>query len=409
MTICEKIDLDFVGTGIRQKAYAVQGDSYARTLEIAMHENGVAWNMPVGASAFLRYRKPDGTGGMYDTLPDGTRAWSAQGNRVNFILAPQVLSVPGIVRVQMEIISGKTNLATFAFLIEVEADPSNGVIPSEDYTSWNAWAMQALENLFPVGDSQPDAVPALWFDTTPGTGTQMTVLDRQGYGTLVYPITKQECVEGLTEALAGKAPLTHANSKENPHGVTAAQVGAAPVGYGLGGTATWIPDADSLKGYNANGWYYWSASNTDPDKPFGAGSMLSIRRSLSYWTQVAFEDGSYTGGVRVRKIIDGNAQPWEWVNPPMVVGVEYRTIERWKGKAVYTKTVSLGTVAAGENTISLGIPGITAMCGLELTDSNNFCVTGHPNIISAWATPSAVVVNAQWAQGLYATLKYTKD
>ena len=167
MKICEKMALDFARSGIRQRVYAVQGDSYARCLEIAMHENGAAWELPTGASAFLRYRKPDGTGGMYDTLPDGTQAWSAQGNRVCFILAPQMLSVPGIVQVQLEIVSGASNLASFAFLVEVEPDPSLGVIPSEDYISWNAWAMQALENLFTVGDTQPDAVPALWFDTTP--------------------------------------------------------------------------------------------------------------------------------------------------------------------------------------------------------------------------------------------------
>ena len=32
----------------------------------------------------------------------------------------------------------------------------------------------------------------------------------------------------------------------------------------------------------------------------------------------------------------------EWINPPMVSGVEYRTAERWMGKPVYTKIVSFG-------------------------------------------------------------------
>ena len=32
----------------------------------------------------------------------------------------------------------------------------------------------------------------------------------------------------------------------------------------------------------------------------------------------------------------------EWLNPPMVSGVEYRTTERWMGKPVYTKIVSFG-------------------------------------------------------------------
>ena len=39
---------------------------------------------------------------------------------------------------------------------------------------------------------------------------------------------------------------------------------------------------------------------------------------------------------------DGEWQPWEWVNPPMMAGVEYRTTERWNGKAVYTKLIDFG-------------------------------------------------------------------
>jgi hypothetical protein len=34
----------------------------------------------------------------------------------------------------------------------------------------------------------------------------------------------------------------------------------------------------------------------------------------------------------------------EWVNPPMMIGVEYRTTERYDGKAVYAKLVDFGTL-----------------------------------------------------------------
>lgn len=43
------------------------------------------------------------------------------------------------------------------------------------------------------------------------------------------------------------------------------------------------------------------------------------------------------------KIVDGEK---EWLNPPMVLGVEYRTTERWNGKAVYTKLVNYGGMPA---------------------------------------------------------------
>ena len=44
------------------------------------------------------------------------------------------------------------------------------------------------------------------------------------------------------------------------------------------------------------------------------------------------------------RMIDGVT---EWVNPPMQLGVEYRTTERYQGKPVYVKTVSTGAMPAG--------------------------------------------------------------
>lgn len=32
----------------------------------------------------------------------------------------------------------------------------------------------------------------------------------------------------------------------------------------------------------------------------------------------------------------------EWINPPMLLGVEYRTTERWNGDPVYAKVVTFG-------------------------------------------------------------------
>ncbi len=34
----------------------------------------------------------------------------------------------------------------------------------------------------------------------------------------------------------------------------------------------------------------------------------------------------------------------EWINPPMVIGVEYRTTERYNGKPVYVKAIATGAM-----------------------------------------------------------------
>lgn len=52
------------------------------------------------------------------------------------------------------------------------------------------------------------------------------------------------------------------------------------------------------------------------------------------------------------KIVDGNlvldesaaAPNREWDNPPLLVGVEYRTTKRYNGKPVYTQAVDFGTM-----------------------------------------------------------------
>lgn len=50
----------------------------------------------------------------------------------------------------------------------------------------------------------------------------------------------------------------------------------------------------------------------------------------------------------------------EWINPPMVVGVEYRTLERHKGKPVYVKAVDLGKLPAANAKITVPYVSVTA-------------------------------------------------
>lgn len=45
----------------------------------------------------------------------------------------------------------------------------------------------------------------------------------------------------------------------------------------------------------------------------------------------------------IRAKMAGVWQPWEWVNPPMVPGVEYRTTKRHNGKPVYTHCREMNT------------------------------------------------------------------
>lgn len=64
-------------------------------------------------------------------------------------------------------------------------------------------------------------------------------------------------------------------------------------------------------------------------------------------------------GNKLRNILyDGVWMGWEYENPPMVSGVEYRTTERYNGKAVYVKLVYFYALPErGTKSLSIGVSG----------------------------------------------------
>lgn len=77
-----------------------------------------------------------------------------------------------------------------------------------------------------------------------------------------------------------------------------------------------------------------------------AGSLVIINkdaRTMTFNTAVTFADTvKFSDPTYVE---DG----WEWVNPPMELGVEYRTKERYNGLPVYTKLLYMGAITNGKN------------------------------------------------------------
>ncbi len=116
---------------------AVQGDN-GRILELEMLSAGEKWPLPEDLVVKIRYQKPDGTGGIYDTLPDGTAAWSGEGNVLTVALAPEVCTAAGRVLLQIHLMQGQTQLTTFAMGLRVQPEVEAPQI-SGDYTNLSAW------------------------------------------------------------------------------------------------------------------------------------------------------------------------------------------------------------------------------------------------------------------------------
>ena len=113
----------------------MQCDADTRVLELTLMAGGEAWAVPSGMGVAVAFRKSDGTAGLYDVLPDGTRACSYSGNVVRAVLAPQVLTAWGKVEVAVVIQDPDTldRVATFPVCLEVARDPAAGKGISNDY------------------------------------------------------------------------------------------------------------------------------------------------------------------------------------------------------------------------------------------------------------------------------------
>lgn len=152
------------------------------------------------------------------------------------------------------------------------------------------------------------------------------------------------------EMYSSDSYIDHLTDKNNPHEVTAEQIGAAPAGYGLGKISSenrisTVAQLDALK-VNCNFLY---GSETEFIQCSGQNISYAYGRVDAYdgtqrkmtiipaapqlnSTIVRYADASGVWG------------EWEWINPPMVIGTEYRTTERIGGKAVYKKKDSSGQI-----------------------------------------------------------------
>ena len=235
--------------------------------------------------------------------------------------------------------------------------------------------------------------------------------------------------QGIADAVSVTAQSLTDGQKTQARG----NIGAAPDGYGIGsGIGKPITDANEAV---LGGFYYWGSGVKNV--PFEYGAMIVIPRSTTALsnpdvTQIASQDvdaSSPLTYIAVRKSIDratGVAWgEWEWFNPPMELGVEYRTTERYLGKPVYVKTVQAFSSLTGSD--------VTDVCEVPV-DHAGKCISCTGETAENWSLPSdviggssyhiyigAVIFDANiikiyartnyppnWSNAIRVTIKYTK-
>ena len=204
------------------------------------------------------------------------------------------------------------------------------------------------------GEQGPQGIPG---ETGPKgeTGAQGEKGDTGATGKTAYQYAKDGGYTGTEAEFAKQAAYDAKTAIEN---LTYTDIGAAPAGYGLGGMGK---ENNSFNNTIASGFYSMSggscADNPEPKTAFNYGNLFVINRYDALITQFL----SYQGIHAVRHSTDGGStwSPVDYINPPMLPGVEYRTTERWDGRPVYAKLVTYRpseTIGNASGSVDILIP-----------------------------------------------------
>ena len=131
------------------------------------------------------------------------------------------------------------------------------------------------------------------------------------------------------------------------------------------------------------------------------------------------QGGVAKGCVCIRLKENGVYSEWEWVNPPMIVDVEYRTNERYMGKPVYARLVDCNNCPGkGSKTIAHNVSGVVdrivsaqgQLQGYRVFPSS---VIGGDMKLDMETNPTEIILysTADYLAGVpcHVLLKYTKN
>lgn len=111
-----------------------QYDAGSHVIKAELYDGDTAYTIPEDAAVMLRFRKPDGTGGLYDTADIGG-AITYSGSTVTIPVATQVLTTAGKVEAEIDIYSDETLLSSFIFhiCVHISAFSDRNIEPDDYY------------------------------------------------------------------------------------------------------------------------------------------------------------------------------------------------------------------------------------------------------------------------------------
>lgn len=197
-------------------------------------------------------------------------------------------------------------------------------------------------------------------------------------------------------------------------------INAAPDGFGYGGAL------DTVSGATDEAFLAAVESKLTTMPPTGAmqinwGSypaldgLSRVGTLVKNGDQYASLTGYSYGGTAITRCKNVGAWgAWEWVNPSMQLGVEYRTTERYLGKPVYCQLVNFGALPnATQKVVKHNIPNVSSVISVYGSAQDQAIVVGAFGMqvtgINADNTNVAIWTSADLSNySAYVAMKYTK-
>lgn len=373
----QTIYLDISNRGVVPAVYAKQGD-VGRKFIVVLSDAGVNYTPPTG-SVFSVWYNGDSGEGNYTEIGDKS-AFVVSKNTVQVEMISQMLTCPGIGDLCLVLNSQNGNqIASWNIPYIVESVPG---FDSEEAKSYYTAFSKAVSDL-----PYPDKT-----------------LSISG---------KAADSEATGSALAAKVDNTT---------LTTELAKKAPSGYGLGGGATKVAHSlEELDNFIESGWYGLSCTGTTINNVLFNYASVFVSKHGNF----GFQDLYVANRTCIlRRAYNGTSWgDWEIDNPPMELGKEYRTTERFNDEPVYRKIVSYtNTETIGDATTSKDIlipHGITNLKKIISCAANRDTHHLLPYPTTAGGDTGVTLVNTavislritkdSWGAGTwYFDLKYTK-
>ena len=210
------------------------------------------------------------------------------------------------------------------------------------------------------------------------------------------------------------APTEDSTKPVQSGGVAAALSNKAPAGFGFGDAVQSIETTSAGESYETYCAKVDAVLDGMPDKTaklvlayppavYGkAGTTISLLykgdANYAVLSNIGSADTALCGWrmIRLKKSSSEPSawQPFEWEHPPMQLGVEYRTTERYNSKPVYKKAVNTGALSAGTSkSVAHGVQNIglrlSALYGLNNNGDN---LVSNPGITGILVDGSNITI-----------------